>query len=174
MGVNSVYKPLEVLLLETAGLTSSMQAMRLPKGTCSDSFSNQTILGAEDAKLAGKLIRAGNDHAKALRGIIVWLEMKMQVGFMVEFETYRHGIECLSTSSTMHTTLKATSGIKLAEEKQKGLEKLVYTRIVTISYQALRSMYLARRFHRHPDWRIFCDFISDLPFFYELILAEKT
>ncbi len=170
-----MYKPLEIELLETAGLVSSMRAMRLPKNTKSDTIhrSYLSILGKDDGYLAGKLIRAGDDHAKALRGIIVWVEMKMQVGFMIEFETYRHGIECLSTSSTMHTSLKSLSGAELVEQKQKGLEDLIYTRIVTISYQALRSMYFARRYHRHPDWRIFCKFIENLPYFTSLIKAEK-
>ncbi len=172
-----MYKPLEIKLMEIAGVLPTMKAMRLPLQSTSDSFKFDPLvlphLGDEDQKLAGKLIRAGDDHAKALRGIVVWLEMKMQVGFMVEFETYRHGIECLSTSSTMHTNLKQLSGPALAEKKQAGLEDLVYTRILTISYQAFRSMYLARRYHRHPDWRVFCEFVEDLPYFKELIHPNK-
>ena len=176
-----MYKPIEIEALELGGILPAMQAMRLPKRAESDSwdevdesYTPKTFLGEEDARLSGKLIRAGDDHAKALRGIIVWLKVKMQVGFMVEFETYRHGVECLSTSSTMHTDLKAMAGVELAEMKQIGLKDLVYTRILTISYQALRSMYFARRYHRHPDWRLFCKFVEELPYFKELIQAEKV
>jgi len=164
------YKPLQVRLMSVAGLDESMAAMRLPKGTRSDTVRGK--LGPNDAALAGRLIRAGNDHAKALRGIVAYVEMEMQVGFMIEFETYRHGVECLSTSSAMHGELKSLSGTELAEQKQIGLQDKVYTRIVMISYQALRSMYKARRKHRHPDWQIFCNFIADLPCSSTLILPE--
>jgi hypothetical protein len=41
-----------------------------------------------------------------------------------------------------------------------------------MSYQALRAIYIARREHRHPDWRIFCKFIEILPSFKKLIYPE--
>lgn len=162
-----MYKPIKIELLEVAGLTQSMRAMRLPKRSKSDSFDG--ILGEGDRLLAGKLIKAGDDHAKAMRGIIAWIKIEMQVGFMVEFETYRQGVECLSTSSTIHTTLKGMSGAELANKKQEGLKDLVYNRIVIISYQALRSMYKARRHHKHPDWHLWAKFTERLPYFDELI-----
>lgn len=177
-----MYKPLQIQLLEIGGLIPSMQAMRLPKKSESDSdYIDDDIsgahvgytLGKDDARLAGNLIRAGNDHAKAMRGIIVWARLEMQVGWMIEFETYRCGVECLSTSSAMHGELKGLSGPELAGKKQAGLPDKVYTRICTLSYQVLRAMYYARRNHRHPDWRIFCDWIKGLPYADELILAKK-
>ena len=165
------YIPLEISSDYLAsGLLPSMRAMRLPKGGESDSTHKK--LGTRDAKLAAKLVKAGPDHAKAMRGIIVWVELRMQVGWMIEFETYRHGVECLSTSSSMHGELSRLSGADLAEQKQADLPDKVYIRICTISYQALRSMYRARRRHRHPDWRIFCDFIETLPYFESLIYPE--
>jgi len=91
---------------------------------------------------------------------------------MIEFETYRHGVECLSTSSAMHGELRGMRGEELAEAKQNGLPDKVYRRIVMVSYQALRSMYRARRHHRHPDWQIFCDFVEGLPWFPMLIYPE--
>lgn len=153
-----------------SGLLPSMRAMRLPHGGTSDSTHKK--LGPKDAKLAAKLVKAGPDHAKAMRGIVVWCELKMQAGWLIEFETYRHGVECLSTSSSMHGELRGLSGRELAKQKQSDLPDKVYTRICTISYQALRSMYRARRRHRHPDWQIFCDFIETLPYFDTLIYPE--
>lgn len=172
--MNNHYKPIEITLLSAHGYAESMSAMRLPKRSVSDSTvtDREFILGPSDADLAARLIRAGADHAKAMRGIVAWLELRMQVGWMIEFETYRHGVECLSTSSAMHGELKELTGPELAEQKQADLPDKVYTRIVTISYQALRAMYLARRLHRHPDWRIFCRFVEKMPYFYELIYPE--
>lgn len=162
-----MYIPLQVELLELAGIESSLKAMRLPMGSYSKTM-------AEDIALASKLIKAGDDHAKAMRGIIAYVKIQMQVGFMIEFETYRAGVECLSTSSAMHTDLKQLQGCELAEKKQADLPLKYYTRIATISYQALRNMYFARRNHRHPDWQIFChDFIEKLPYAAELITISK-
>lgn len=166
-----MYKALEVELKSVHGLDEAMEAMRLPKKSKSDTKNG--VLGIDDARLAGNLIRAGNDHAKAIRGIVAWIKVTMQVGWMIEFETYRCGVECLSTSSTMHNELVKLSGEELAEEKQKGLSDLTYERVLTISYQALRSMYKARRRHRHPDWQIFCDFIEELPYYNKLIMPKR-
>ncbi len=171
-----MYIPLQVKCTYIHGFKAAMTAMRLPKKSKSDSYIEvfgYFVLGESDRKLAGNLIRAGNDHAKAMRGIVVWFTLKMQTGFMIEFETYRHGVECLSTSSSMHGELKELAGIELATQKQKDLVEKVYTRSVTISYQALRSMYKARKNHRHPDWRIFCKNIETLPYFNELIYPEN-
>jgi len=162
-----MYIPLKVELLQLAGLGPSLEAMRLPLGSTSIDFE-------KDIALASKLIKAGDDHAKAMRGIIAYVKMQMQVGFMIEFETYRAGVECLSTSSAMHTDLKQLQGAELAEKKQADLPMKYYTRIATISYQALRNMYFARRNHRHPDWQIFCiDFIENLPYSADLITVSK-
>lgn len=166
-----MYKALKVELKSVHGLDEAMEAMRLPKKSKSDTKNG--VLGIDDARLAGNLIRAGNDHAKAIRGIVAWIKVTMQVGWMIEFETYRCGVECLSTSSTMHNELVKLSGEELAEEKQKGLSDLTYERVLTISYQALRSMYKARRRHRHPDWQIFCDFIEELPYYNKLIMPKR-
>lgn len=164
------YKPLEVNIRHIAGILESLEDMRLPHD---EDYINHGGIPLEDLELASKLIMAGDDHAKAMRGIIVWMRLKMQVGFMIEFETYRHGIECLSTSSTMHSELKNLKGIELAEAKQSGLTDKVYVRGLTASYQALRHIYLARHKHRHPDWWIFCKHIESLPYFDYLIYPEK-
>ena len=167
------YKPLKIVDYEIVGINWAMEAMRLPKNSVGDSdlllLAIDTEIGPKDLHLASNLVKAGNDHAKAIRGINVYLEIKLQVGWMIEFETYRHGVECLSTSSSMHCELAQLHGEELAEQKQNDLPSKQYTRILTISYQTLRSMYKARRHHKHPDWQIFCDWIETLPYAKELI-----
>jgi len=174
----SLYQPLEISLRRIAGIEEAISDMRLPKESEGDSWveigypEDEFILGPKDRRLARSLVLAGPDHSKFTRGIIVWLRLSVQAGFMVEFETYRIGVETLSTTSSMHNELKSLSGPELAEKKQKDLPFKVYTRGLTISYQALRAMYRARRSHRHPDWKIFCDFIETLPYFKILIYPE--
>jgi len=167
------YKPLEVQIRLVAGIYESLEDMRLPH-TENYTIDRNADISVEDLLLAAHLVLAGDDHAKAMRGIMVWFRLKMQVGFMIEFETYRHGVECLSTTSTMHNELRRLSGIELAEAKQAGLSEKVYTRGVVMSYQALRHIYKARRKHRHPDWQIFCKNIELLSFFDYLIYPENV
>jgi len=107
-------------------------------------------------------------------GIVLWAEMWFQVGWMIEFETYRHGKETLSTSSTMHVDLRGLEGEALAEQKQRDLPTKVYHRISTFSYQVLRKIYIERRRHHHLDWQTFCDWIETLPDFDTLIMPEKV
>jgi len=171
------YYPLQIRAKSINGVWESLKAMRLPKMSKNDSSAtlgdNHVTIGRSDSNLARSLVKAGTDHAKFTRGIIVWLNIKCQAGWLIEFETYRHGVETLSTSSSMHNELKYMSGRELAEQKQKDLSKKVYERSLTVSYQAFRAMYKARRKHRHPDWQIFCDFIETLPFFDIFIYPER-
>ena len=161
------YKPLKVETLEIAGIQPSFDAMRLPTGSKSDG------MGKADRNLALRLSKAGTSHAKFMRGMIVWAKMEMQVGFMIELETHRIGVETLSTSSSMLQELKAVKDEELAEQKQGDLPSKVYTRIATFSYQALKNIYSLRRNHRHPDWQIFCRWIEGLPMFHLLIKEDN-
>jgi len=162
-----IYKDLKIEATSINGFQESVEAMRLPKNSESDSYfvEKAFVLGDGDKKLAGRLIKAGNDHAKAMRGIIVWATHTAMVGWILEFQTYRHGVEWLSTSSSMHGELKELKGYELAEKKQKDLPEKLYTTSYHLSYQALRSIYFARRKHRHPAWRQYCQWIESLPYF---------
>jgi len=161
------YIPLKVTLQEVCGLEWSLRAMRNPM------LSHEKSSLEADLKLAAKLVKAGEEHAKAPgRGTIAYFEMEMQIGFMVEFDTYRVGIETLSTSSTMYMDHKGKKGPELAEAKQANLPNVVYRRGVMASYQTLRRMYYQRRYHRHPDWQVFCSWVETLPYFEWLICPE--
>ena len=169
----SDYNPLQIELLDVYGMRESMIAMRLPKGTQSDSDIYYR-LGRKDARLASALVKAGDSHAKALRGVIAYIAVEMQIGWMIHLDTYHIGVQVLSTSSTMHNELRDLRGPELAAEKQRGAADKVYVRIFTANYQALRRMYLQRRHHRHPDWQVFCRFVESLPHFEVLIYPEAT
>lgn len=159
-----MYTPLKIQTLETVGFEWAMRAMRNPM------MSHTKACREADISLAKKLIKAGDEHAKAIRGIAVYLELDCQIGWFVEWNTYRVGVEVLSTSSTMHSNLRGLTGEALAAEKQAGLADVVYRQTAMANYQALRRIHAQRRNHRHPDWQIFCDWIETLPYAAELIL----
>lgn len=168
----SLYSPLQIHKYEVVGIPWAMEAMRIPKENSTGDTRGYGI-GEKDEALARSLVIAGDSHAKAIRGINVYMKITCQTGWLIEFETYRHGVECLSTTSSMHNELKGIAGPELADKKQRDLPEKQYTRILTISYQALRHIYLERRHHRHPDWHILCNWIEKLPYAESLIMARK-
>jgi hypothetical protein len=159
-----MYKPIEIKLLSYYGLSESLKAMRLP-------MQGGRSIKKDDISLAKSLIKAGGSHAKFSRGIIFYIEITMQAGFMIELDTYRIGREVLSTTSSMHNELRYMNGLDLAEQKQADLIDKQYTQIMMISAQTLRKIYHERKNHRHPDWKIFCNFIEKLELSY-LIIPE--
>ena len=46
-------------------------------------------------------------------------------------------------------------------------------RTCTMNYESLINMYFSRKSHKLEEWHIFCDWIKNLPYAKELILAEK-
>ena len=166
--MTTLYQPLQIKTLEVCGVTHALHAMRNPM------LSHDKATTEADLKLAAKLIRAGDEHAKAIRGVIAYFELQMQIGWMIEWDTYRIGVEVLSTSSTMHLNHRGMKGADLAEAKQANLPNVRYTQTAMASYQALRRIYFQRRNHRHPDWQIFCRWIESLPHFSNLIVPELS
>lgn len=109
---------IEIKTLEIAGLGSVLQALRLPFGKeCrshsdfnvelqdNDRFktSSFTYINEKDLHLLSTLIKRGDEHAKAIRGLMVYAEIDAPVSWWSEADTYRVGTERLSSTSTMHT-----------------------------------------------------------------------
>lgn len=70
------------------------------------------------------------------------------------------------------------------EDKRTEFAKDLYLRILynipsgfeltaafTTNYQQLKTIFQQRRGHRLPEWRVFCQWISELPMFKELVLG---
>jgi hypothetical protein len=193
---NKVY----VKTLEIAGFASALKAMRLPmkSGDKSDStlqfikpevrdFSDgeegfnvwltyctsMIYVGDKDLNLLQKLIRAGDEHAKVMRGIIVWAEWNMPRYMWQEIDTYTIGMAPLSSESSMHVEAKGLKDEELVKFKENLKEGHLQKRIRAFSYQTLRHMYFQRQNHRLPIWReVICPWIASLPLANELILIN--
>ena len=146
-----------------------MGSVRLPKDQDISKYTTEDTL-----ILLSTLIRAGDDHAKAARGIDVIIQLKCQAGWLLEYLTYTVGVTPLSSSSSMHNELKLLEGAELANQKQHDLVEKVYIRNEKITYQTFRRIYKQRLGHRHPDWKIFTDFIETLPLFDTLIMPKRS
>ena len=179
---------IEIKTLEIAGLGSVLQALRLPFGKdCrshhdfnieiqeSDRFktSSFTYINEKDLHLLSTLIKRGDEHAKAIRGLVVYAEINAPRYWWAEADTYRIGTERLSSASTMHIQGKGLSTEELVAMKDALPEGTMQKRVQMFSYQTLRRIHAQRRYHRLPHWHIFCDWIESLPFAKELITIQR-
>lgn len=90
----------------TFNMGNAFRGMRNPMNSWDKSDSvnatdNIFYLGEKDKELAQKLIRAGNEHRKFMRQIIVSFDLTAPLYFWKEFDTYKVGTTANSTS-TMH------------------------------------------------------------------------
>lgn len=87
-------------------LENAMRGARNPLNSwarCDSSYdeSGAYILGENDLSLAGRLCRAGSDHRKFIRQILVCMDITAPLYWWKEFDTYKVGTVANSTS-TMH------------------------------------------------------------------------
>lgn len=106
---------LRVLKSDVYNLDNAIRAMRHPLQSYSKSDSklegSKFILGESDLRLAKSLIKAGTDHRKFLREILVSAEIVAPRYWWIEFDTYKVGVTSMSTS-TMHTITKKPLTLK--------------------------------------------------------------
>lgn len=173
-----------VKTLDVCGFQPAEAAVRLPFGnknapgdsapfevaTCETGWSYWMY--AANLDLMSKLVKRGDEHAKVLRGVMVWCEINAPRYFYQELDRYRIGCECLSSESTMHMQGKGLNEDELVMMKERLLEGTMQKRIWVFSYQTLRRIYFQRRTHRLPQWRIFCEWIERLPFAKQLITID--
>ena len=139
----------------------------LPKFT-----SNTYItIAPKDLTLMQTLVKRGDEHAKVVRGIMVWARITAPVYWWCEEETYRMGHERLASESTMHIDCRGLSGEELVQAKSAIPMGKELTKVDMFSYQALRKMVAQRHNHRLPEWHQFIDWIKTLPLAEDLIFV---
>ena len=177
----------KVSTLEIAGFASVLAALRLPFGKemrseaswkMSDvdeqiKFQSSFCIDPRDLTLMSTLIKRGDEHAKAIRGLQVYASIEAPIWFYRELETYRVGRERLSSESTMPIDCKGLNGEELMKTKDEIPSGKIQKTIDCFSYQTLRRIYFQRRNHRLPVWHEFCEWIESLPYASELIIVEK-
>ena len=139
----------------------------LPKFT-----SNTYItIAPKDLTLMQTLVKRGDEHAKVVRGIMVWAKITAPVYFWAEAECYRAGHERLASESTMHIDCRGLTGQELQRAKAQIPMGKELTKVDMFSYQTLRRIVVQRHNHRLPEWHQFIDWIKTLPLAEELIFV---
>ena len=191
----------EVATLEVAGLVGALQALRLPFGkecrshvyAYKETFSpaivateleqgehydgiritSTVVLHNKDKQLLQTLVKRGDEHAKVLRGVMVWCEINAPLYFWKEMDTYKVGAERLSSESSMHIEGKGLPEEELVEMQETMPMGHMQKRVWMFSYQTLRRIYFQRKDHRLPQWRMFCEWIKTLPFAEDFITINN-
>lgn len=143
----------------------------------------------------------GSGHDNWLNGIIVQFDLTFTNKAWVEAERY-HFLDFVSSQSTMHRITKFDldkayieyTDPRMIEIMQQLVDqynanptpdnylKVLYsnpagfklTAGMTTNYRQLKTIYYQRKNHRLPEWRMFCEWITTLPMFKELILNENS
>lgn len=187
---------MKIETIEIAGLAGALTALRLPFGkelrsdiniktdpfiainnitkekTNYLAWHGHINIHNKDLALMTTLVKRGDEHAKVVRGIMVWARIKAPVYFTRELETYRAGRERLSSSSTMHQECQGLSGEELQRAKAELSMGTEQDFVDVYSYQTLRRIVAQRHNHRLPEWHEFVDWVRTLPFAEELILVD--
>lgn len=140
------------------------------KGLLKFTSNTSIAIDKKDLTLMQTLVKRGDEHAKVVRGIMVWAKITAPVYWWCEEETYRMGHERLASESTMHIDCRGLSGEELVQAKYAIPMGKELTKVDMFSYQALRNIAKQRWNHRLPEWHVFVDWIKTLPFSQELIL----
>jgi len=102
---------MKIETLEVAGMQPALRAMRNPMDSWEKSDSTFVTggpfgpvgfqIGEKDKDLSLRLQKAGPEHCKHLRQVMVWADITAPRYWWVEADTYRFGVEKVSCS-TMH------------------------------------------------------------------------
>ena len=176
---------MEIRTIEVGGFMSMFCYLRMPygkpprvTGMCDFYFENDTmnygalvVPDAKDIELAQTLIKRGDEHAKPLRGIIVWARITAPLYLFTELETYVVGHQRLFSESTMNEECRGLQGEELQEAKRAISFGRVISKVDCFSYQTLRRICIQRANHRLPEWHQFIDWVHTLPLAEELIFV---
>lgn len=87
--------------VEVYGFMAAMVGMRNPMNSWQYNGSGADYIGPKDLELASKLAKAGSDHAKFRRMIVVSMDITAPLYYWKEFDTYKVGTVS-NSCSTMH------------------------------------------------------------------------
>lgn len=179
------------------GLEDSVKASKYPMSVNIDSLNDNITNTVKTLGSSG----TGEGHDQFLTGIVVQFDLTFSIKAWVEAQRY-HFLDFVSSQSTMHrigkfsltsqcneyvdpALLNIVKRKQLAYESDPTPEKyleLLYniptgfkiTARMTTNYRQLKTIYYQRRTHRLPEWREFCNWVEELPYFKDMVLGGVT
>lgn len=96
---------------QVAGIEWAISGARNAHNSWIHSDTVDNTMGQKDLTLAKKLVKSGPEHAKFLRQIQVWMDVKMPRYWWQEFDTYHFHVS--QSTSTMHRLFEHSKPITL-------------------------------------------------------------
>ena len=148
--------------IEVMNLKNAIRGARNPMNSWakSDSFFNESgeyVLGENDLSLAVRLRKAGSDHRKFMRQILVSMDITAPLYWWKEFDTYKVGTVANSTS-TMHKITSMPFDISHFSTDKMDTETVEFMQGIVEYLEKLRSRFLETK-----DKNIWYDIIQLLP-----------
>lgn len=159
------------------------------------------VIGPNDLNLAKKLVRAGIEHRKFLRQIMVTMDINAPVFWWSEFDTYKIGttrnstsfmhtgtkrnltkedfekgtdIECINIINKKLEEYRKNKSPELFEEIRANLPMgYLYLSTVTMNYENVLNMIHQREHHKLSQWRYFCERLKELPYIKDFLGEEE-
>lgn len=139
-------------------------------------------LGKNDLKLMQSLSKAGTDHSKFLRMIVVTMDITAPQFWWAEADTIYEiayakdvFIKVRSVCEGLRKDFNETGNKKywraLIELLPEGYNMRA---TVQLNYQVLKNMYFARKDHKLDEWHTFCEEVEKLPYFKEICIEPVS
>ena len=128
---------------EVVGLEHAIRGMRNPMNSWdkSDSYihylTDEIVIGKNDLDLMNRLVKAGTDHRKFMRMIVVYADVTAPLYWWAEYDTYKVGT-VRNSCSKMHTIHK----------KEFTLEDFSHEHLSDDSIKLLKDIVFILNFHR--------------------------
>lgn len=174
---------MKITTLDVAGMMPAMCAMRNPMNSWdrSDTYMKwhpdreseeevpvlklfdpeMVVVGPNDKELSLKLQKAGPEHCKHLRMIMVWADIEAPRYWWQEFDTYRHGVEKVSCSTMHKLTSRPITEDDFEFEKSNNVSYRNISESVVILNEMIEMFNEAKDpAEKEPIWRAL---IQNLP-----------
>lgn len=175
------------------GIEDSVKASKFPMAVNVDDCTSEIT---RRTRVLGNCV-TGTGHDNFLNGIVVQFNLNFSIKAWTEAERY-HFFDFVSSQSTMHriasmdirnqcnkyvteNTIKEVERLKkiyLDEQTPENYLTLLYnvptgfrlTARMTTNYRQLKTIYQQRKNHRLPEWKAFCAWCEELPYFKEICI----
>lgn len=135
--------------VETFNFEGAMRGMRNPMNSWHKADTSGQSVGQNDLDLLLRLTKAGTDHRKVLRQMMVSVDITAPLYWWKEFDTYKVGTVA-NSCSTMHKIHAQKFTIDDFSHEQMGENAVGMLGIVAAWMEGLRKDYLASK--SKEDW----------------------
>lgn len=135
--------------VETFNFEGAMRGMRNPMNSWHKADTSGQSIGQNDLDLLLRLTKAGTDHRKVLRQMLVSVDITAPLYWWKEADQYRIGVTT-NSCSTMHKIHNKTFTMQDFSHEQMNSQARAMLDVVVLQLEGLRQAYIASK--SKEDW----------------------